>query len=97
MEIINMCYIFSQSIDNIDHTSRKCSFVQGIRDHKKFNCHTPLSYKGEFLSCLEMLCKNYKNDWRHMSNASIIITECMMLRDNVMVVKISGFLNLEIV
>ena len=32
-----------------------------------------------------------------MSNASIIIAERMILRDNVMVVKISGFLNLEIV
>ena len=46
LEIPNRCYLCHQDIENIDHVSKKCHFVTSIWDRIKYNCPTPLFYKG---------------------------------------------------
>ena len=43
------CYLCNQNRENINHICKDCPFAQGIWDRIKYNCPTPLFYKGNFL------------------------------------------------
>ena len=77
MEIISTCYFCNQSSENIDHIFQICTFTQGICEHIKYNCPTPLFYESSFLSCLESINKKYKTHCKFfkqpMGKVSIII------------------------
>ena len=72
-----MCHLCKQKIKNIDHIFKYYHFVQGIWDHIKYNCPTPLFYEGDFLFWLEIMYKNYKINckiYKHLMKKNFIIS-----------------------
>ena len=97
MEISNMCHLCNQ---NIDHIFKNCPFIQGIWDHIKFNCSTPLLFEGDFLSWIEMMYKNYKINCkifnRSMKKIVIILWNVWLNRKQIVFKKIQPNLFLVI-
>lgn len=52
----------NQSSENIEDIFKSCPFTQGIWNRIKYNCHTPIFFKSNFLSLLGIVYKHYKSN-----------------------------------